>query len=64
MRKLRLLWAAIALSSLLGLAAFAGTVGASTTVVVMPTNTQGWSTADTNAGGAVNFAADATAPSG
>lgn len=43
----------------------AGTVGAAgTTVVVTPTNTQGWSTADTTAGGAVNFVVDATAPRG
>jgi hypothetical protein len=37
---------------------------AATTVVVTPTNTQGWSTADTRPGGAVNFVVDATAPSG
>ena len=36
----------------------------SPTVVVTPTNTQGWSTADTNAGGAVSFVADSTAPAG
>ncbi|HEX8286784.1 MAG TPA: hypothetical protein VF556_02245 [Pyrinomonadaceae bacterium] len=34
------------------------------TVVVTPTNTQGWSTADTRPGGAVNFVEDSTAPSG
>jgi hypothetical protein len=34
------------------------------TVVVTPTNTQGWSTADTRPGGAVNYVADATAPAG
>src|SRR4051812_24050577 len=33
-------------------------------IVVTPTNTQGWSTADTNAGGAVNFVVDPSAPSG
>ena len=33
-----------------------------TTVVVTPTNTQGWSTADTRPGGAVNYVVDATAP--
>lgn len=32
--------------------------------VVTPSNPQGWSTADTQPGGAVNFVADATAPSG
>ncbi len=37
---------------------------AATTIVVTPTNTQGWSTADTRPGGAVNFIADATAPAG
>jgi hypothetical protein len=31
-------------------------------VVVTPANTQGWSTADTRPGGAVNFVADSTAP--
>ncbi|MDQ3130241.1 MAG: hypothetical protein M3Q99_05705 [Acidobacteriota bacterium] len=33
-------------------------------IVVTPTNTQGWSTADTRPGGAVNFVVDATAPAG
>lgn len=33
-------------------------------VVVTPGNTQGWSTADTRPGGAVNFVDDATAPAG
>jgi hypothetical protein len=42
----------------------AGTVGAASTVVVTPTNTQGWSTADTASGGQVNFVTDATAPAG
>jgi hypothetical protein len=45
-----------------------GLIGASAasaaTVVVTPTNTQGWSTADTNAGGQVNFVVDGTAPAG
>jgi hypothetical protein len=42
------------------------TVGASaaSTVVVTPTNQQGWTTADTRPGGAVNFVVDSTAPSG
>jgi hypothetical protein len=35
---------------------------ANSQVVVTPTNTQGWSTADTRPGGAVNFVADSTAP--
>lgn len=34
----------------------------SSTVVVTPTNTQGWSTADTRPGGAVNFIEDASSP--
>jgi hypothetical protein len=43
----------------------AGTVGAAgSTVVVTPTNTQGWSTADTNSGGSVSFVPDPTAPRG
>jgi len=44
------------------LAVGAGVAAAATTVVVTPTNPQGWSTADTRPGGAVNFVADATAP--
>src|SRR4051794_8942048 len=39
-------------------------VATAATVVVRPTNTQGWSTADTRPGGAVNFVTDATAPAG
>jgi hypothetical protein len=34
------------------------------TIVVTPTNQQGWSTADTRPGGAVDFVVDSTAPSG
>jgi Protein of unknown function (DUF1565) len=37
---------------------------ASSRIVVTPTNTFGWSTADTRPGGAVNFIADATTPAG
>ncbi len=37
---------------------------ATTTTVVAPSNTQGWSTADTRPGGAVNFIKDSTAPAG
>jgi hypothetical protein len=51
----------------LGLAAAATlvvTAMAASTIVVTPTNTQGWSTDDTRIGGAVNFVVDATAPSG
>jgi hypothetical protein len=35
---------------------------ASTSVVVTPSNTQGWSTADTRPGGAVTFIADSSSP--
>ncbi|MCC2630712.1 MAG: hypothetical protein K0S38_521 [Candidatus Paceibacter sp.] len=42
--------------------AFASVASAATTVVVTPSNTQGWSTADTRPGGAVNYVADATSP--
>jgi hypothetical protein len=45
----------LALSSL-------GASAAASTVVVTPTNTQGWSTADTRPGGAVNHVADPTSP--
>ncbi|HZV27632.1 MAG TPA: hypothetical protein VFG00_15245 [Acidothermaceae bacterium] len=37
---------------------------ADATIVVTPTDTQGWSTADTRPGGQVNFVVDSTAPSG
>jgi hypothetical protein len=37
---------------------------AASTVVVTPSNTQGWSTADTRPGGAVNYVVDSTAPAG
>ena len=54
------LMTAIAVSALL----FIQMVSADTTVVVTPTNQEGWTTASTGAGGAVNFVADSTAPSG
>jgi hypothetical protein len=57
------LWIAtgvLAASMVLGLSA----AMAATFVVVTPTNTQGWSTADTRPGGEVNFVVDATAPRG
>lgn len=55
----------VALGALLALPLLsAGLASAASTVVVTPTNTQGWSTADTRPGGAVNFVVDATAPSG
>jgi hypothetical protein len=42
----------------------AASAASAATVVVTPTNTQGWSTADTRPGGAVNFVVDGTAPAG
>ena len=44
------------------MAAFAVPALAASTVVVTPANTQGWSTADTRPGGAVNFVVDPTSP--
>ena len=38
------------------------TASAASTIVVTPANTQGWSTADTRPGGAVNFVSDPTSP--
>ena len=49
-----------ALSMCLGII---GTASAATTVIVTPTNTQGWSTADTRPGGAVTYVAG-DAPAG
>jgi hypothetical protein len=57
----------IALVATLGLAAmvpFTRALSAGPTIVVTPTNQQGWSTADTRPGGAVNFVVDSTAPGG
>jgi hypothetical protein len=51
--------AAIAAAALLVVA-----TAVAATVTVTPGNTQGWSTADTRPGGAVNYVADATAPNG
>jgi hypothetical protein len=50
--------------SLAGVLAFSslGVSAASTTVVVTPNNTQGWSTADTRPGGEVNYVSDPTSP--
>lgn len=49
-------------TGVLGLGAAAAM--AASTVVVTPTDTQGWSTADTRPGGAVNFIVDSTSPTG
>lgn len=51
---------------IVGLLALTLTVvaGAASNVVVTPTNTRGWTTADTRPGGTVSFVADASAPSG
>ena len=51
---------AVAVGLVFGVTAASG----ATTVVVTPTNTHGWSTADTRPGGEVNFVVDPTAPSG
>ena len=50
----------VAVSLIVGVTA----ASAATYVVVTPTNTHGWSTADTRPGGQVNFVVDATAPRG
>ena len=52
------------LSTLLVAVLFATIASAATTVIVTPTNTEGWSTADTRPGGAVTFVADVTSPFG
>src|SRR3954451_13052104 len=54
----------VAAAAGLTLMANLGAAVAASTVVVTPTNTQGWSTADTRPGGAVNYVADTTAPGG
>jgi hypothetical protein len=41
---------------------FAAKAAEPSTVVVTPTNTQGWTTADTRPGGAVNYVGDPTSP--
>jgi hypothetical protein len=51
-----------ALPALLLAVTFASSVSAATTVVVTPTDEQGWTTADTRPGGDVNFVTDATSP--
>lgn len=66
--KLRKTWIlASALMVTLGLAIvlpIARTYSAGPTIVVTPTNQQGWSTADTRPGGTVSFVVDSSAPSG
>jgi hypothetical protein len=47
-----------------GLMLAANVTFAATTVAVTSSNTQGWTTADTRPGGAVNYVADATSPDG
>jgi hypothetical protein len=53
--------ASFALVGVLGVALMPA-ASAATSVVVAPSNTQGWSTADTRPGGAVTFVSDNTAP--
>ena len=50
--------AALVLAALL----FTSVVYGASTVVVSPTNTEGWSTADTRPGGSVNYVTDLTSP--
>jgi len=58
MRKFLVMGAVAAVSLMAASAASAATV------TVTPTNTQGWGTADTRPGGAVNYVADANPPGG
>ena len=51
-------------SAVAAIALVAAASALAATVVVTPTNTQGWTTADTRPGGAVNFVVDNTAPAG
>jgi hypothetical protein len=62
MRKLNLTLLSLAVAAVAFL--MAPSALAATTIVVTPTATHGWSTADTRPGGAVNFVVDGTAPSG
>ena len=61
-RKLFLIGAAIAVGATIAMAAIMKPASALSEVIVTPSNTQGWSTADTNSGGTVSFAFDTTAP--
>ena len=54
----------LVLALLFGLAGPASAHGRGGPIVVTPDDQQGWSTADTRLGGAVNFVVDATTPSG
>ena len=56
----------VAFGGVLALAvmAFAASTFAASAIVVTPANTQGWSTADTRPGGAVNYVLDGSAPAG
>ncbi|MES2470839.1 MAG: hypothetical protein V4526_01230 [Patescibacteria group bacterium] len=49
-------------TALLAAVVLATSASAASTVIVTPTDTEGWSTADTRPGGAVNYVADATSP--
>ncbi len=57
-KKLGFIGASLALVAVV----FASFASAAVTTVVTPGNTEGWSTADTRPGGAVNFVLDATSP--
>ena len=57
----KIIQSALSLALMLALVTVAS---AATTVVVTPTNPEGWSTADTRPGGTVTFVSDPTAPAG
>ena len=61
-RKLFLIGAALVVGASLALTAIMKPASALSQVVVTPSDTQGWTTADTRPGGSVNFVFDATAP--
>jgi hypothetical protein len=54
----------IVILSMVLIAPATATLLSGSTIVVTPTNQQGWSTSDTRPGGAVNFVVDSTAPAG
>jgi hypothetical protein len=62
MRKLFSRISAIGASALIPLALPFSAIAAGSQVIVTPSNTQGWSTADTRPGGTVSYSMDTTAP--
>jgi hypothetical protein len=61
-KKLLSLSVALGLAATIAMPLAASATPAASTVVVRPSNTQGWSTADTRSNGHVDFVADATSP--